>query len=330
MRRPLVGAAALVLAGCGAGTSASRHGSAGAPVLPDAPAPAIVSVSEPAPDWLQHLLQPEPSPAGSVASQGTAQFCFAFGSSDGSSSSDCSGTPTPEQRARFEAQQKAWREAVALEPGSTPRVVATLPLAGDGTASFTAWTAAGGTPCWATDVEFGGGGGGGGPAGPCSRLPSAEGAALLAPCDALCLDSSAGGSSEESETYALAGTVPADADALRVTLAGGAATTYPLSGPLFPGVADRRIFLLELGDRDWRTLELVRGGAVVRTVAMPKMQAAIEDCRAQIGPPPKPAGWTGAPPTQPELQQLFGPYETKLNACLDAAGALPRAGSTTP
>jgi hypothetical protein len=331
MRWLLLGAAALLLAGCGGGVSAQGPGSDGSPVLPDAPAPPIAAADGPAPDWLARLLHPQAESAAGVDSQGTFQFCFGVDAADSnghtSSTSDCSGKPTAEQLGQLEAQRKAWLEAVAPEAGAPPRVVATLPLAGGGTASFAAWTAVGGDPCWTTEIEVGGGGGGGGPDGPCAHAASPDSRLALPPCDALCLSSSGGGSSEENEVYVLAGTVPADADALRVMLAGGAVTTYPLSGPLFPGFPQRRIFLLELGDRDWRTLELVRDGAVVRSVEMPKFQAASEDCRAQLGPPPKPVDM---PAGQADLQKLFGPYEATMNACLRAAGALSQLSGTVP
>jgi hypothetical protein len=95
-------------------------------------------------------------------------------------------------------------------------------------------------------------------------------------CRVICLhsgfDSVAG-----TEGYYLAGTVPLDATALRVTVRGGDVTTYPLRGPRLPETTSR-IFMAELGASGWRRVELVRGTSVVATETMSPKMAAFWDC----------------------------------------------------
>ena len=318
MRRVLLLPTALLLAGCGA--AGPSRGPASAPVLPDAPAPPIAAAAAPAPDWVLGLLHLAAN-AGVSSTEGWSCFVRAVPAGSTVPATQQCGPPTPAQKAEVEAQRKAHEAAMQPVAGSEPRVVATLRLANGGTVSFAAWTAAGGKPCWVTEIEVGTSGGGGGPDGPCMREPAPAGAAAV-PCDALCLDSS--GTGVDRTTYVLAGTVPASAAALRVTLADGSVATYPLAGPPLPGFADRRIFLLGLGASDWRKLELAAGGTVTSTVEMPREQAAFEDCGAKVGRPQPAAG--------SDLQAAMQPYQDALNSCLQAAGAFGQAsagGSST-
>ena len=314
MARALLLLTALLLAGCGA--AAPPRAPASAPVLPDAPAPPITAADEPAPDWVLGLLHPEANGGGATSAGWSCWVELVPEGSTVPSTQQC-GPPTAAQKAELAAQRKAYETRMQPAAGSEPRVVATLALAQGGTVSFAAWTTPSG-PCWVTEVEIGTSGAGGGPDGPCMRAQAPAGAAVP-PCDALCLDSS--GSGVDGTTYVLAGTVPADADALRVTLADGSQATYPLAGPPLPGFADRRIVLLDLGSSDWRKLELVAGGAIARTVEMPREQAAFEDCEATVGRP-KPQ-----PSTTPGLQPSMQPYEDALNACLRANGAAAQASA---
>jgi hypothetical protein len=290
--------------------------------VPDSPAPAIARADAPAPHQSLDLLRP----ASTATSGSSGQDVWVTVSNGGSVCSFSSGgaaptapsttstctPPTPEQTARLEAEQKRWLAAVQPAAGSTPRTVATLSLAGGGAVSFVAWKTSSGSACWITQIEVGEGGGGGGPNGPCSRDASAQPTGGdPSPCDALCLDSSGGGDGSTSD-YVLAGTVPLTAEAIRVTLAGGARATYPLVGPELPGWSDRRIFILDLGHADdWRTLELVQAGAVVRTERMPAVQAASQDCSAKLGMLPHPTGGTLA-----EVQASLQPYLDQMNACV--------------
>jgi len=126
-------------------------------------------------------------------------------------------------------------------------------------------------------------------------------------------------------TYVLSGTVSRDAEAIRVTVAGGMTATYPLVGPTVLD-SDRRVFLLELGVNDWRRLELIRGGAVAATAQMPEFTVAYEDCIDTIGPPTQ-------PPASADAQAMFDamkPYENALMACLRASGAVPALGLPQP
>lgn len=282
--------AVVVLAGCGGGAAVS--GPRDAPIAPDRPAPAIVAADEPAPDWVGETLRPPSGPAASST-------CLTFSRGGGdTTTASCSS----EQTATLETRRQARLAAIQPAAGSEPRVVATLGLAHDGTASFAAWEAPGG-PCWMTEVEVGGGGGGGGPHGPCAD-PS---------CDAFCLASSGGGGGAGDE-YVLSGTVPAAAAAVRVTLADGSQATYPLDGPLFPGATDRRVFVLDLGATDaWRKVELVEGGAVTRTYAIPKSLAAVEDCQAKLGPPPQPVMTPG---DHAGMAAEIQPYTDAIDACV--------------
>lgn len=94
-------------------------------------------------------------------------------------------------------------------------------------------------------------------------------------CAALCLVSAPRGAHARI-SYLLAGTVRRDATMLRITTA-RARTVYPLSGPLLWG-SDKRVFMLDLGRDDYRTLELLRGRTVIDSVTMSYGQASIEDC----------------------------------------------------
>ena len=328
MRRVLsFGIVAAVVSGCGA--AAGGPGPAGL-IYADAPAPPVVAVDEAPPSSVARLLQVELGPPTGngvdTAGSGTGQTCmltFSWGTSGVPAASapapsaqpSCSPA-TPAEEAQIVAEQQRWRQSIAPAPGHEPRTIATLSLADGGTAWLTAWTTASGALCWQIDAEHAGdGGGGGGPHGPCTDAgdPTVPGAV---PCDALCLSSSGSGDGQGPTTYVLAGTVPADAEALRITLDGGAVATYPLTGPALPGVVDRRVFMLELGTHDWRTLELIRDGAVARTVQMPAAQAAFEHCSGLIGPP-KPAATL--PLAAGSLAQAMQPYEEQMNACLTAA-----------
>jgi hypothetical protein len=320
MRRALLLGAAVLLSGCGA--AATRSAPASAPVLADSPAPPIASADAPAPAWVVGYVD---GTLGTSTSGTDAWTCYMPLATPGSATTrptpPC-GPPSAEQKAEVASAQKLFLAGVRPVSGSEPRVVATLPLAEGGTASFIAWLGGSGQPCWATEVKVGQGGGGGGPEGPCT-LRSADAGVGRPPCDALCLDSSGGGDAGRT-IHVLAGTVPASAEALRVTLAGGAQATYPLVGPVFPGSADRRIFLLDLGAVDWRTLELVDAGAVDRTVRMPAEEVAFEVCSEKVGPMQPVAGNGFDPQAQ---QQAMQPHADAMNACLH--GELPQESGTT-
>jgi hypothetical protein len=106
----------------------------------------------------------------------------------------------------------------------------------------------------------------------------------------------------------LGGTVDASADALDVTTAEGSTVEYPLTGPVLDG--DRRVFLLALGDQDWRTLVLLRNGQVVDRTAQPAIVVASENCETTVGPAPVPP-------------QSLDAWNAAFRACMTASGTTP-------
>jgi hypothetical protein len=179
----------------------------------------------------------------------------------------CSPSPcTAADVADAVAQLAARLDAIRPARGTPPRVVARLP----GVALLLAWHNTANLLCLqASRLPAGGGGG---VFGPCA--PEAQ----SRPCAALCLRSGGSGATSASVHYLLAGTVSRDATALRITRSTGPPVLYPLRGPVLPGT-DRRVFMVPLGRRDWRVLELLEGGAVTAVEEMPARQAAFEDCQ---------------------------------------------------
>ncbi|HEX7526055.1 MAG TPA: hypothetical protein VF327_07080 [Gaiellaceae bacterium] len=327
--------AVLVLAGCGA--MAGRSGAPAAPAGRVAVAPPIQAVDEAPPEQVQRVLDyefaPLPADFGETSSSGTTVWLTLVGVdslSAGGSSTEISTTPTPAQIATFRAELDARRAAIEPAPGSSPRLVARLPLAGGGNAFFVAWHNHEALLCFETQVAYDpNGGGGGGASGPCAATEQS------APhCAALCLTSDGAGSNMADETWVLSGTVAPDADAIDVTTSAGTTAEYPLTGPLIAG-GDRRVFMLELGKADWRKLVLLRGGRVVDESTMPAMVAASEDCMGKLGPmpPPKPPEAPGAQITSPPEMHA---WQSSFRQCLTASGAVPPplaaplVGSTTP
>jgi hypothetical protein len=138
----------------------------------------------------------------------------------------------------------------------------------------------------------------------------------VSPCDVICLDSEGGSSGDAAATYVLSGTVPLDAEAIRVTVSGGSRATYPLLGPRVLDT-ERSVFMLDLGAHDWRKLELIRGGAILATAEMPPFMVAYEDCLSKVGPPPD-------PPASSDMQAMLDamrPYQAALTECIQASGA---------
>lgn len=167
--------------------------------------------------------------------------------------------PTAAQLAHLQAEIAARRAAEQPGRGSQPRVVARLPLAGGGEASFVAWRNRRGALCTFTQVTDASGSGGGTPGGRCVSTA----AHLSSPCAAICLGSFGEG---DPVRFVLSGTVAAGADALAVTTVGGRTATYPLTGPR---LGTRRVFLLDLGATEWRRLTLYRNGSIVGRTSLP-------------------------------------------------------------
>jgi hypothetical protein len=326
-------AAALLLAGCGSAVQ-----SAGAPVVADTTAPPLTAVDEAPPEdvlwWIQEEFPPHPTGSSSTdQSGGLNQVCIASVGVDWASSGTAAPPagamekpcpePTPEELAKMVAEERRYHEAIRPAPDSPPRVVAKLALQDGGEELFTAWHNGAGELCWQVDEVTTDGSSGGGPNGPCvdAQLPATG---MDVPrCATICLASGTTSDSNVSR-YVLTGTVAADADALRITRAGGAVITYPLSGPIVGG--ERRVFMVELGTNDWRKLELVRDGDVVATEKMPAFMAAYEDCEHSVGPMPQPAPNADA---QPMLDSMRA-YSRQIDACVRTSGALPPALFPTP
>ncbi|HTO25010.1 MAG TPA: hypothetical protein VMJ49_03850 [Gaiellaceae bacterium] len=293
MRLLLGLAAVFVLAGCGAATNGS--GKPAASSVPGAPAPPIVPLDEAPPAevgrMIDALTTPLPS-GGSNSGVDSVTFTFTWG--PGGTSTTQSSQQTADALAKIDAE----RAATAPAPGSSPRAVARLPLADGGDALFVTWHHRAGALCSTTWISHENGGGGGSGCDDAS-LPS---------CTAICLESSGGGPDESDMVRLLSGTVAADADTIDVTTADGTTTAYPLTGPLVDG--DRRVFMLELGSRDWRTLVLLRNGDAVDRTAMPKGEVAVDECDASVPSPPAATPGSTA-------------YTDAMNACLAEHGAGP-------
>jgi hypothetical protein len=218
--------------------------------------------------------------------------------------------PSAEEIAKMQAQLEQYVAAIRPAPGTDPQVTAKLELGQDEELLFTTWTASSGAACWAVNqVGSDEGGGESGPTGPCAVAASrvAFPRKDAASCAALCLQSMS-----LDHGFALEGTVPADAEALRVTTADGSTATYPLVGPRLSD-AGLRVFMVDLGAHDWRKAELIRNGAVSATASMPPTQAAYEDCAAQLAPPPTPEA------TNADIQALLTamkPYNDALSGCI--------------
>ena len=310
MRSLLALAAVVVLAGCGSATV--EH--AGSAIVPDRPSPPITAVDEAPPDDVLWFLKQDfqvPAQSSSATSVDTAgksldEICFVSSTDPSAGSTTSCPPPTPEQRAKAEQEQERFLHSIRPASDSQPRVIAKLALAGGGDELFTAWHNAEGKLCWETDDETPRGGGGSGPSGPCVVKPEDSSDGVR--CDTLCLQSDGGSSDGAHITYELSGTVPTTAAAIRVTAADGQVSTYELDGPVVDG--DRRVLMLQLGPSDWRTVELVRHGAVFDTDTMPKATVAIEECNAQVGSMPQPSG--NSMPSQTELEA----YSRKVDACL--------------
>lgn len=290
MRLLLGLAAVFVLAGCGAGTDGS--GRPAASTVPAAAAPPVVPLDEAPPPDVQRSIDELSKPLPPGSSFGVDSVIFTWG--PGGTSTTQSSQRTADALAKIDAE----RAATAPAPGSPPRAVARLPLADGGDALFVTWHNRAGALCSTTWISHANGGGGGSGCDDAS-LPS---------CTAICLESSGGGPDESDMVRLLSGTVAADADTIDVTTADGTTTAYPLTGPLVDG--DRRVFMLELGSQDWRTLVLLRGGDAVDRTAMPKGEVAVDECDASVPSPPAATPGSTA-------------YTDAMNACLAEHGAGP-------
>jgi hypothetical protein len=284
-----------VLAGCG---TVGTRDAARAPLAELEPAPPIVAVDEAAPDGVLWFLRTLPSTSDGEG--GIHAYCGADGVEE-SGDAEESCPLTPEQQAEAEEQERAWLAAVRPAPGSEPRTIAKLSLSDGGTVRFIVWHNAAGELC--TDIEEDspdGSGGGGGPGGPC--IPAHPN------CGEVCVESTGEGNLDDLR-YVLTGFVPSEADNVRITLKGGEVKLYPLNGPVVDGT-NRRILMLELGKRDWRRVEALRGDRLVAAGDLPRELVAYDDCEDKAGPMPTP---------ESEDDPALEAFDQTLEACLDAA-----------
>jgi hypothetical protein len=189
---------------------------------------------------------------------------------------------TTAQIARLQALGLRYARAVSLARGESPRVAAVLRLPYGYRELLLVWHGSGGRLCLSATEDPGGDLVE--PFGPClraARLPFQYTADPLQPCDAICLGN---GSVETvgASKFVLAGTVAPAATAIRVTVGGGAVTTYPLRGPLLRGTRSR-VFMTVLGVRNWRTIELLHGSTILATKTMPPRMAGYSDCSEEYG-----------------------------------------------
>jgi len=105
-------------------------------------------------------------------------------------------------------------------------------------------------------------------------------------CADLCLDRS-GHYDYGTPPWLLSGTVNAAADRLRIVFADGDRASYPLTGPVVPGFPTHRVFMLDLGNRSHRRLELVQGEKVVAREDMLLRQVESDRCELKYGPEQK-------------------------------------------
>jgi len=283
VRAALAAGAVLLVAGCG-GNVDERSAAAEERVVLTEAAPPITAIDGPAPEGVEWSLKAElssPDTTNDDTSSDGVHFYLDCGvsvpmdDSEGTQSHEFTECPppTPEEIEEGRRIEEQWRKAIEPAPGTRPRSVASLSLSDGGRALFVLWRNLAGELCTQTEIEDAEGvGSGGAPSGPC--LPKALG------CDEVCVDSQGGGPG-----YVLTGLVPADGEAARVTLAGGATRTFPLQGPIVRGT-ERRVLMMELGERNWRKLEVIRAGNVMATAEMPAFMAVAEDCQAQAEPFP--------------------------------------------
>ena len=280
MHRSVAGCAAILLlaAGCGSTLAAGDGATTVAP--PDAAlgAPPIQAVDRPA----GGLWSP-PDARDTEGASSTIEVCqvaiATSGSGDGGAAGQMHGEqncpkPTPEEEAAGQAAQQRYRNAVRPADGASPRTIAEVTRPGSGRLELAAWANAQGELCLgASSLDQTGTGGESGPFGPCIPESECEGA--------LCFQELARDSPPD---YALIGVVPADADLVTITVAGGEVRTYPLTGPLVPGFPSRRVFMAGLGPTSYKRLVVSERGVTVARSEKSATSIAFEQCSDQLRP----------------------------------------------
>ncbi len=225
-----------------------------------APAPPIEAIDEPAHSFFFE------EPDADEGAVGRQLICFRVDGED----EDCKLTPA--ELAEAERSEREFREATEPADDSKPRGIARLPVESGrspATATLIAWRTRSGKLCTLIDVADEGGGGGGGPTGPCA--PGTR------KCGDICLERSGEGDGADL-VYLLAGTVWSGADELRIEFIDGNATRYPLVGPIVPEFPKARVFMLDLGPRLYRRLELLEDGKRLDEVEVSQSEIDTELC----------------------------------------------------
>ena len=257
MRRVLLWlVAAICLSGCG--EVPAEEGAApqrAADETLQAPPP-IEAIDEPAPGW------PPPAPWEREKREWTEYtVCW-----NERGETECK----PKQIEELREQQLRSIERTRPAPDSEPRKVARL-QAGDVTVNLIAWKTRAGELCTAVE-SWTGGTGSGGPSGPCLVAPG---------CPELCLRQWG-----SDDVWLVAGTVSSHADRLRIVWRDGAASEYPLTGPLVPGFPNDRVYLLGGKMTFFRELELLAGDEVIARAEVPAEELRMRDCLERAASPP--------------------------------------------
>lgn len=216
------------------------------------PAPPIEAIDQPAAD--RFFFPPEFSTGGEPVEK---EICLFIAERTGNADEAPEGCdPSPEEIDAF--RRLFWEDRPELMPTdpAAMRSIARLALEKRGPkdrALLAVWRTAAGKLCLATDVEDEEGLNGNGAVGPC--LAGSR-------CADLCLERSFHYDYGDPP-WLLSGIVNAAADQLRIVLADGDSLIYPLTGPVVPHFPTRRVFMLDLGNRSHRRLELLQGGKVV-------------------------------------------------------------------
>lgn len=262
------------LTACGSVSNEAGDG----PAAESEGAVAIRTVDRPAPKAYEEWANPDV-----IVTIGGKSWC---GPGDGADEAECSNAEepwdvceaehqTPEKKAacagyreqleQAEKDYATWLEEMAPAPGTEPRVVAELDLAGQAKAEVVAWHAAGdGKLCTIARV-----------------IPGLDylDAQLVGECGlpyTQCSEACVSTLAVDARHSVLAGTLPASADAVRVTIA-GRETIHPLSGPVIDG-SGRRVFMLDLGTEVWRRLEVFADGRLVDTVELSADEVTMWEC----------------------------------------------------
>jgi hypothetical protein len=260
--------AVVVASACGAAQSPRA-----APVDHLQPAPPIEAIDEPAAD--RFFFPPEFSKGGEPVEKEVCLFIAERMGDPEAAPVDCN--PSPEEIDAF--RRLLWEDGAELMPTepAAMRSIARLPLEERGPkdrALLAAWRTAAGKLCFATDVEDEEGLNGNRAVGPC--LAGAR-------CRDLCLERS-GHYDYGDPPWLLSGIVNAAAEQLRIVLADGESLIYPLTGPVVPNFPTRRVFMLDLGNRSHRRLELLEGGKVIAHEDVLQSQVEGDRCVLQYGP----------------------------------------------